>query len=64
MGEANSRSRPKNSLLEEDLEFERSGGARAAPAVTEEKTTTLEGMIKKRIMDVSWFNFPVSASIF
>lgn len=53
MGEANSRSRPKNSLLEEDLEFERSGGARAAPVVTEERTTSLEGMIKKRILDVS-----------
>ncbi|KAF8317444.1 Mpp10 protein [Clavulina sp. PMI_390] len=51
MGEATSRSRPKNSLLEEDLDFERQGGARAAPVMTEEATKTLEDMIKARIVD-------------
>lgn len=53
MGEATARARPKNSLLEENLDFERSGGAHAAPAVTEETTKTLEDLIKARILEVS-----------
>jgi U3 small nucleolar RNA-associated protein MPP10 len=52
MGEATARTRPKNSLLEEDLDFERSGGARPASAVTEESTKTLEDIIKARIIEV------------
>jgi U3 small nucleolar RNA-associated protein MPP10 len=51
MGEATSRSRPVNSLLEEDLEFERA--MKAVPIVTEESVNSLEELIKKRIVDVS-----------
>jgi len=50
MGEANSRARPLNSLLEEDLEFEHS--QRVVPVITEEKVKTLEEMIKARIIEV------------
>ncbi|GAA5845129.1 hypothetical protein JCM11251_008004 [Rhodosporidiobolus azoricus] len=49
LGEAQSRDRPVNSLLEEDLEFERMG--KVAPMVTEETTKTIEDLIKKRILD-------------
>ena len=48
MGEAQSRDRPVNSLLEEDLDFERMG--KVAPAVTEETTRTIEDLIKQRIL--------------
>jgi U3 small nucleolar RNA-associated protein MPP10 len=51
MGEATSRSRPINSLLEEDLEFDRT--MKAVPVVTEDSVQTLEDVIKKRILDVS-----------
>lgn len=51
LGEAKSRDRPQNSLLEEDLEFEQSG--KVVPIVTEERVLGLEEMIKKRILDVS-----------
>lgn len=51
MGEATSRSRPVNSLLEEDLDFERA--MKAVPVVTEESVNSLEGLVKKRIIDVS-----------
>ena len=50
MGEANSRARPLNSLLEEDLEFEHS--QRVVPVITEEKVKTLEETIKARIIEV------------
>ena len=50
MGEANSRARPLNSLLEEDLEFEHS--RRVVPVITEEKVKTLEEIIKARIIEV------------
>lgn len=50
-GEAGSRSRPINAILEEDLEFESVG--KQVPVVTEEKVKGLEEMIKKRILDVS-----------
>ncbi|GJJ09660.1 hypothetical protein Clacol_003884 [Clathrus columnatus] len=49
MGEATTRSRPVNSLLEEDLEFDRV--LKAVPVITEESVNTLEEMIKKRILD-------------
>ncbi|KAK0465145.1 U3 small nucleolar ribonucleoprotein complex, subunit Mpp10 [Desarmillaria tabescens] len=49
MGEAHSRSRPQNSLLEEDLEFERV--MKALPVITEEVVQELEERIKARIMD-------------
>lgn len=48
MGEAGSRQRPQNSLLEEDLEFERI--RKAAPVVTEEVVHSLEERIKARIL--------------
>ncbi|BGP12231.1 hypothetical protein JCM10213_007489 [Rhodosporidiobolus nylandii] len=48
-GEAQSRDRPMDSLLEEDLEFERMG--KVAPSITEETTKTIEDLIKKRILD-------------
>lgn len=49
MGEATSRSRPQNSLLEEDLEFERV--MKAVPVVTEDVVQVLEERIKTRILD-------------
>jgi len=50
MGEATSRARPENSLLEEDLDFEHT--AKVVPVVTEETVKTLEELIKRRILDV------------
>ncbi|KAF7347802.1 U3 small nucleolar ribonucleoprotein MPP10 [Mycena venus] len=49
MGEAGARSRPQNSLLEEDLEFERV--MKAVPVVTEESVLALEERIKARILE-------------
>lgn len=49
MGEASTRERPTNSLLEEDLEFERT--AKAAPIQTQEHAEGIEAMIKRRILD-------------
>jgi U3 small nucleolar RNA-associated protein MPP10 len=48
MGEASSRARPQNSLLEEDLEFERV--MKVVPIVTEESVQDLESRIKARIL--------------
>ncbi|KAA8913307.1 U3 small nucleolar ribonucleo protein complex, subunit Mpp10 [Sphaerosporella brunnea] len=48
-GEAKARDRPLNSLLEEDLDFERSG--KPAPVITQEVTEGLEDMIKRRILN-------------
>jgi U3 small nucleolar RNA-associated protein MPP10 len=48
-GEADSRVRPQNSLLEEDLEFEQV--MKAVPAVTERAVQDLEERIKARILD-------------
>ncbi|KAL0571527.1 U3 snoRNP protein [Marasmius crinis-equi] len=49
MGEAGSRSRPQNSLLEEDLEFERV--QKPVPVITEEVVQGLEERIKARIRE-------------
>lgn len=49
MGEAGSRNRPQNSLLEEDLEFERV--MKAVPVITEEAVQGLEERIKTRILE-------------
>nr|GAT44214.1 predicted protein [Mycena chlorophos] len=49
MGEAGARSRPQNSLLEEDLEYERV--MKAVPVVTEERVQALEDRIKARIVE-------------
>ncbi|KAL7273619.1 U3 snoRNP protein [Rhizina undulata] len=47
-GEARANDRPLNSLLEEDLEFERAG--KPVPVITQEVTENLEDMIKRRIL--------------
>ncbi|KAG7089543.1 hypothetical protein E1B28_011216 [Marasmius oreades] len=49
LGEADSRSRPQNSLLEEDLEFERV--QKPVPVITEEVVQGLEERIKARIRE-------------
>ncbi|KAH9082046.1 U3 small nucleolar ribonucleoprotein complex, subunit Mpp10 [Lactarius deliciosus] len=49
MGEATSRIRPHDSLLEEDLEFERV--MKAVPVITEEIVLGLEDRIKARILE-------------
>ncbi|KAG2159896.1 Mpp10 protein [Suillus bovinus] len=49
MGEATSRSRPQDSLLQEDLEFERT--MKAVPIITETVVQGLEERIKARIKD-------------
>ncbi|KAH8102636.1 Mpp10 protein [Cristinia sonorae] len=49
MGEASSRSRPQNALLEEDLDFERV--MKTVPVITEETVQGLEALIKSRIID-------------
>ena len=49
IGEATSRIRPHNSLLEEDLEFERV--MKAVPDITEEVVSILEDRIKARILE-------------
>lgn len=47
--------RPKNSALEVDLDFEHN--ARPAPVITEEVTASLEELIRKRILEVRCYNF-------
>lgn len=49
LGEANSRSRPINSLLEEDLDFEHR--QRVAPVITEKKVKSLEDLIRARVLE-------------
>jgi U3 small nucleolar RNA-associated protein MPP10 len=50
IGEASSRDRPKNSLLEvaEEIDVERS--AKPVPIITEERTSSLEELIRQRII--------------
>lgn len=48
-GEVTASSRPKNSALEVDIDFE--PNMRPAPVITEEVTASLEEMIKKRIAE-------------
>ncbi|KAF2399131.1 Mpp10 protein [Trichodelitschia bisporula] len=47
-GEARAAERPVNSLLEEDLEFERAG--KPVPVITAEVTEDIEALIKRRIL--------------
>lgn len=49
MGEASSKSRPKESLLQEDLEFERI--AKTVPIITEKAVESVEARIKARILE-------------
>lgn len=48
-GEARANDRPVNSLLEEDLEFERTG--KPVPVITKEVSEDIEAMIKRRILN-------------
>ncbi|KNG43928.1 u3 small nucleolar ribonucleoprotein mpp10 [Stemphylium lycopersici] len=47
-GEARAADRPQNSLLEENLEFERAG--KPVPMVTQETSEDIEALIKRRIL--------------
>lgn len=52
-GEASSRARPLNAILEQDLEYDTVG--KQVPLVTEEKVKNLEDKIKQRILEVRPF---------
>ncbi|PWN34876.1 Mpp10-domain-containing protein [Meira miltonrushii] len=49
MGEAGSRARPENSLLEEDVDFE--SNRKSKPVNTPETTKSIEDLIKSRILE-------------
>lgn len=51
-GEITSKSRPENSTLEADIDYERQ--IPSAPLITTESNLSLEEMIKKRILEESW----------
>ncbi|KAL1411001.1 U3 snoRNP protein [Vanrija albida] len=61
LGEATSRARPENSLLEEHLDFEQV--QKVVPVITEDTVATLEELIKKRILDNN-FDSPVRVRAF
>jgi len=50
MGEADSSTRPKDSLILQDLQFER--GDKLKPVITPEKTEEIEDIIRQRILDL------------
>ncbi|KAK9242162.1 Mpp10 protein-domain-containing protein [Lipomyces tetrasporus] len=56
MGEAKARDRPLNSLLEEDLEFDR--GTKPVPVITNEVTESLDEMIRSRIKNNDFNDLP------
>lgn len=55
-GEATAKERPANSLLESDLDFERS--RKPAPVITQEVIDDLEEMIKKRVKKGDFDDLP------
>ncbi|MCJ1448767.1 MAG: U3 snoRNP protein [Stictis urceolatum] len=55
-GEARAADRPLNSLLEEDLEFERAG--KPVPVITAEVSESIEELIKQRILDRNFDEVP------
>ena len=54
IGEASSRFRPQNSLLQATVEYDMA--AKIAPEVTVETTQTLEDIIRQRIRDDAWYD--------
>ncbi|WWC89717.1 uncharacterized protein L201_004642 [Kwoniella dendrophila CBS 6074] len=56
LGEATSKARPENSLLEENLDFEQV--SKVVPVITDETVKSLEEIIKQRILDNN-FDSPV-----
>ena len=52
MGETSSKKRPENSLLENTPEFE--FATKMAPIITQEHTTSIEEMVKQRIIAEDW----------
>ena len=51
-GEITARQRPKDSLLEEVVEFEQQ--SRPVPQITEERTEKIEDIIRRRITEAAW----------
>ena len=51
-GEVGASRRPRNSLLEADLDFEQ--GSKAAPVITEEVTASIDEIIRSRVKDGLW----------
>ncbi|KAJ1964044.1 U3 snoRNP protein [Dipsacomyces acuminosporus] len=52
VGEVDSKARPKNSLLEQDLDFDQV--QKPVPVITQDVTQTLEDIIKRRILNEEW----------
>ncbi|KAJ2081569.1 u3 small nucleolar ribonucleoprotein MPP10 [Coemansia sp. RSA 988] len=52
IGEVGSNLRPKNSLLNEDLDFDHM--QKPVPVITQDATVTLEDVIKRRILNEEW----------
>ncbi|CCH46814.1 Midasin [Wickerhamomyces ciferrii] len=55
-GESKSKDRPVDSLLDEDLEFERN--AKPVPVITQEITESIEELIRRRIKDDEFDDLP------